>query len=346
MTLLFCSFEYLPILPRMRAFVSNENSVSDLYEYQNSSILNRELEGDDESGRPYRDFFDGSLYKDLVKQYGSKEAVTWDIFLGFSWDGFQTFGNKSYDCWPLIAINLNLALSQRFLMRNVIPLGFTKGPKEPVRMDTFFIPLIEEISKINSRCGIELKFHDGVTRKVKVHVMWITDLQALAKVAGLAGINGRSPCRSCVISDIRLQVSNHYYLPSKLRIADEGEQNGRIRMLKKYDSGNLTPRNVRRIKATWRSLRDSSVFSKRRRQALSTKSGLKKRTAVFDLDSVIPFASFPVDMMHLLMNLVTGMVELWKGDNHHLRRIRCTKDDFVISTESWARIDVELAARS
>lgn len=107
-----------------------------------------------------------------------------------------------------------------------------------------------------------------------------------------------------------------------------------MRMLKKYDPGNLTPRNVRRIKATWRSLRDNSGFSKRQRQALSTESGLKKRSAVFELDSVIPFASFPVDMMHLLMNLVREMVELWKGDNHHLRRIGCTKDYFVILTES------------
>lgn len=50
-----CSFEYLPIFPRIRAFVSNENSVSDLYEYRLSSILNRELEGD-ESERLYMDF--------------------------------------------------------------------------------------------------------------------------------------------------------------------------------------------------------------------------------------------------------------------------------------------------
>ena len=70
------------------------------------------------------------------------------MFIAQSKDGFQTFENHSYNCWPLAALNYNIDGAKRYLIKNIIPLGFVKGPKEPEHVDTKFGPLAVEIREM------------------------------------------------------------------------------------------------------------------------------------------------------------------------------------------------------
>lgn len=336
-----CSFEHFPLLPRIRKWVLNEESASDLYNYRHSNCL-----GVDSSalgnGHFFGDYFDGTLYRDIIDKYGGEDAVKYDIFITLSSDGFQPFYNRRYDCWPIVALNMNLAPCQRFLMRNVIPFGFTKGPQQPVLVDSFIGPLVEELKEINEGGGTPLLFHDGVVRKVRVHVLWVTgDLSAIAKLAGVNGSSGKCPCHYCKITGVRLPASRRYYFPSQSRIAFENEK-GRSRLVRHYDPVQLKMRNSDQVKATFRQLRDSSSLSRKQRSCLSTETGVKRETRIFEIPSIVPFYSFPLDTMHLGMNITRDMLELFKGENLHLGRLEGPVDDFVISECGWKMIDMEL----
>lgn len=70
----------------------------------------------------------GTLYKEIIETRGGEQASKYDLFIDVSADGFDVFLKSSYDCWPLISMIHNLDPSERFLMRNVLPLGFLKEP--------------------------------------------------------------------------------------------------------------------------------------------------------------------------------------------------------------------------
>ena len=153
-----------------------------------------------EEGNYYGDIVDGSLYTGIIESRGGEEAAKYDVFLSLSTDGFQTFGNKSYDTWSIIALLHNLPPSCRFFMKNIIHFSFVKGRYENITLDTYFRPLVDEISELNAYGGTMFELYDGEKRGVMVHIVWIGgDSPAVPEVGGLKGVNGVSPCRFCDI---------------------------------------------------------------------------------------------------------------------------------------------------
>lgn len=127
-------------------------------------------------------------------------AVKYDIFIAPRTYGFQTFENSSSDCWPIVALNYNRQPNKRYLMKNIMLLGFLKWPKEPEHIGTWFTPLAEEINAINKSGGIAIKFYDDIERKVRVHVIHETgDKPAVNTQTRLVRQNGRCPCWFCVL---------------------------------------------------------------------------------------------------------------------------------------------------
>lgn len=156
----------------------------------------------------------------MVEARGGKSAAEYDIFLDVSTDGFDVFGSGTYDCWPVIAMVHNLHPSERFLMRNVVPLGFIKGPREPVRLDTFLLPLVQKLKSINGGHWINLLFADGVERRVKVHLLWFKgDGPASQKIGGLVGAKGKHMCRFCSITGHFNAQRKSYYFSSRVKVA-------------------------------------------------------------------------------------------------------------------------------
>ena len=74
-------------------------------------------------------------------------------------------------------------------MQNVLPFAFVLGFREPKNLQSFLLPLIHELERINRGSGISRRFQDGNVHKVRVHLLWFTgDLPAIAKVGGLVGV--------------------------------------------------------------------------------------------------------------------------------------------------------------
>ena len=112
--------------------------------------------------------------------------MKWDIFLGISADGFQPYRNKKYDVWSVIGVLYNFSPALRYATRNVVPLMYIPGPKEPKDLESFFIPLLNEILDVHANDGIEMTFYDGIARKVGTHVIWFQgDTPAVLKAAGI-----------------------------------------------------------------------------------------------------------------------------------------------------------------
>lgn len=98
-----CSFEYIPILPRVREWVKNEQIARDLFDYREEELQRKRQEqtediGDDGEKKLYRDYFDGTLYSSLLHDNCNVEPSKYDIILAVSSDGFQTYNNRDYDC--------------------------------------------------------------------------------------------------------------------------------------------------------------------------------------------------------------------------------------------------------
>lgn len=307
------AFYYLPIMDRIAEIVADEARCKQLYSYTRSkeSPENR-----------LDDFFDSAAYRRISELYGGGENMAYDVFIAASADGFQAFKNKDYDVWPVAAILYNLPPDQRYLIKNVLPLGFVPGPREPKNLQSFLAPLFNEVKRILEAGGEELTFFDGVTRRVRLHLIWFTgDLPAVAKSAGVVGHNGKTPCRFCTIQGF---YSNHYYFPSKIRL--EGDLEPTVL----YNPEALPRRTVERTLETLDMLGSCSIVE---RNLMRTDTGVRESSILFGLPTILPFRSFPVDIMHLFYNVSSEMLKLWMGDLH---------DSFKLSRNSIAKIDEEL----
>lgn len=66
---------------------------------------------------------------------------------------------------------------------------------------------------------------------------------------------------------------------------------------------------------------------------------------LYKLPIIVPFHSFPLDIMHLGMNIAKDMVEILKGEKRHL--LGCegyANEDFVVGADGWDIADLEIAA--
>ena len=333
------AFEYIPLLPRIRAWVANEKSFNELYDYRDSLRRSREESPSEYSnGAYFEDFVDGSLYKEILDCYGGKIAFQRDIFVSVSTDGFQTFDNNSYDCWPIVAMIHNLHPNQRFLFRNLVPLGFVKGPTEPVRVDTFLKPFVEEVLTINRDGGTRLKFYDGSEHSVRIHPIFFTgDSPAIKKISGTMGPSAKCPCRDCDVSGYRRIQSNRYYFPSKIRLLPTSRER-RPKWIRLYSLNELPMRTPRRIEEILQQLESCPGITEM--ALIRRDSGIQRRTEIFKIATVFPFASFPHDTMHIFMNISKDLLDLLKGTNHHLSNL--SPDDFVMNDHQWKLVNADI----
>ena len=136
-----------------------------------------------------------------------------------------------------------------------------------------------------------------------------------------------------------MRSSRRYYYTSAIRLREE---RGRFRIKRFYDPWNLplrSPQDARRVQDM---LSDNSVKQAPRKE-LSTATGVTGKTRLFDLPTMIPFESFPINTMHLGMNVAKHMIGIFKGNNDHLKRItRFREESYVASREGWEMIDAEM----
>ena len=122
------------------------------------------------------------------------------VALQFALDSVQTDKLHSNEVWPLICLNLNLPLSDRFKEDNILPIAITPGPKEPIDLDSFLSPMVDEVQQL-SRNGVQC--YDAYTDEMftlKVHIVVCTgDTPAIAKLLSMKKATAKHCCRLCRI---------------------------------------------------------------------------------------------------------------------------------------------------
>ena len=143
-------FTYIPLVSRLVAFAGNR-PLSEQMQYHG-------CEHKHTLGMT-KDVFDGKNYCRLWKRkvklagkvYNHKYfADNQDIALGLSTNGFAPFKKRKSTTWPLIIFNYNLPPDICFHLNNILSLGVIPGPKEPIDVNSFLWPLLQELFKLSA----------------------------------------------------------------------------------------------------------------------------------------------------------------------------------------------------
>lgn len=130
-------------------------------------------------------------------------------------------------------------------------------------------------------------------------MLWVLgDLPVVAKLAGTLGHNAKKPCRFCSITGVYSSVRKHYYYPS--RFIDE---TGTLRIC--YDPAELPTLTEELVKESYDQISNSSG---RQLEEIRKNTGIKNKSLLFSISTVVPFKSFPIDIMHLLYNISRDMI--------------------------------------
>lgn len=306
------TFSYVPLIPRLSALFGNhDTNVKLRYRADFKTGLpdpsNPAVEWDD-----ITDIFDGDHYLRLLGQRVTIDNETLphnffsderDVALGISFDGFCPFKRRSQTCWPIVAFNYNLPPEERFHLDNIVCLGVIPGPKQMKDANSFLAPLVEELLELAR--GVST--FDVVRQEIfALHAYLIVafgDIPAVAKLMCMKGHNGRSPCRMCSISGIRMprpSKSTTHYVP-----------------LSRPNGTSFDPLQLPKRTHTQFMIQARHVASARNdadEEALSMETGIKGIPILSCLSSLDFPTSFPYDFMHLIWeNVVKTLANLWCG---------------------------------
>ena len=317
-------FLYIPLIPRLIAFFQSIH-MAQLMSYR--------------STRPYdpgvfSDIFDGDNYQQLrstpITVHGKPVNPPTcyfeddrDMALGLSTDGYGIFTRSQASAWPLIIFIYNLPPELRIHAEHILALGVIPGPNKPAQIDSFLIPLQEELYQLAE--GV--KAHDIQTKQLfLLHAFLLiifADFPAIAMLMNMKGVNGISPCRNCKIKAIPVpgDTSSTHYVPLTTNLTDLGRNH--VEMMadaKRVDEArNQTAANQ-----------------------IAKETGIKGTPILSTLDSVAFPQSFPLEIMHVIMeNTIPGLVSLWTTDYKGLGEGR---ESYRIDSNTWKAIGAEGSA--
>lgn len=320
-------FEYLPLIPRLRAMVSNSSYARKMQYRSNHQHDPTKL----------TDIFDGVQYRRLLENFvtiGDEELPTYmfsdprDIALGLSTDGFGPFKRRTKTSWPVVLFNYNLPPEERFLKKNIISVGNIPGPKKPADLDSFLWPLIQELLQLE----IGVSAFDVISNVVfLLHAFLIVvfgDIPAVSMLMRMKGHNAILPCRMCEIRGVRNPFSSATtnYVP--LFRDNFPHSNG------SYDPSALPLRDPKTFMEQAEQVQSAPSTAESER--LATESGIKGVPLLNSLCSLSFPTSFPYDFMHLIWtNLIPNLILLWTGKFKDLDH---DGEDYVLAPAVWDAI--------
>jgi hypothetical protein len=318
-------FSYMPLIPRLRALMSNAEYADRLrYRARNARSF--------QEGKT-TDVFDGLHYRSLLERrvvIGDEEqdhtffSDARDIALGLATDGFAPFKKRKYTAWILLVFNYNLPPEERFNKDNIFCLGIVPGPKKPVDMDSFLFPAVEEFLLLEK--GVSA--YDSLTSALFVLRAYLIvvfgDIPAVSLLMRMKGHNGLCPCRMCEIVGVRNPESsnNTHYVP----LSRPGHE---------YDPRSLPLRSHDRFMEQANEVQSETRVT--RRKLLEKKYGIKGVPILSRLSSLAFPHSFPFDFMHLIWeNLIPNLVLFWTGNFKGLDTDQ--SQPYVLGEPVWAKI--------
>jgi Transposase family tnp2 len=275
-----------------------------------------------------------SLLQESFVTVGGEELPNWffsdprDIALGLSTDGFGPFKHRTKTAWPIILFNYNLPPEERFLKKNIIPIGVIPGPKKPGDLDSFLWPLVQELLQLE----LGVSAFDAIKTTVfLLHAYLIVvfgDIPAVSMIMCMKGHNGRSPCRMCEIQGIRIpssQVTMHYVPLHHENFPDSQHR---------YDATMLPLQNHASFMEQAQEVQ--SALTNAASDQLATKYGVKGLPLLSALSSLSFPVSFPYDFMHLIWtNLIPNLILLWTGNFKDLDH---DDEGYVLVPKVWQAI--------
>ncbi|CAE6431615.1 unnamed protein product, partial [Rhizoctonia solani] len=302
-------FRYTPLIPQLRGrFQDPEISKKLGYrvlaeqQYQPGKIL---------------DVFDAEYYRLLRRTLLDPETGyhffdnQQDLALGIATDGFTLFKRRRRGlstAWPIIIINYNLHPRIRNRLENVICVGVIPGPKQCKDLNSFLVPLLDELLELES--GVDCPTPPTLDREgsnfvFRAFVIIIFgDMPAVAKLLMLKGHNAIKPCRACMIQGVLCHLARNsvYYVPLAHPIDEDH--------VLTYDD--LEPRTHQGFLDQLEEIEAAPTAAARQR--LAQKYGLNGRCIFTRLRSINLATCAPYDAMHLLFeNLVPNMIKHWTG---------------------------------
>lgn len=144
------------------------------------------------------DFWGSGLHQELVDNNGMFAEET-DIGFFFSTDGIDLFRNRSqFTLWPLILVNLNLPPEKRYNDDNVLHLGIMPGPDNPKDVDSFLVPLQDEMRLLHKGVPEVYNGHTKDPFTLRANIVLIgSDIPARKKLSHTLGIGSYKFCMYC-----------------------------------------------------------------------------------------------------------------------------------------------------
>lgn len=256
-----------------------------------------------------------------------------DIALGLSTDGFTLLKRRRRGrstAWPLMLVNYNLDPTIRNRLENVLCVGVIPGPRQCKDLNSFLVPLVDELLELEGgvKCGGFSP--EGVGYDFVFHAFILIvfgDIPALSKVLMMKGHNALTPCRACYFQGVLCQLERNsiYYIPL---MHPESQTSFPIHKLpmRRKDYFEL---NYQAIEAN---------MTEAARKRVKRDYGINGRSVLARLKSIDLPSSFPYDIMHLFFeNLVPNMVRHWTGTFKHLDQ---GTGAYEIDAKEWATIGV------
>jgi hypothetical protein len=353
------SFRYTPLIPQLQGLFQRASSIKNMG-------YRAETEATHDPGT-YTDIFDGENYRTLRntqvredRDYKFFDDPT-DIALGLATDGFTLFKRRRRGlstAWPIVLVNLNLPPKIRTRLENVICVGVIPGPKQCKDLNSFLIPLLEELLKLAD--GVESSkvasdadsdSDDGEAAGNDEHernpdvegayfvlhafiILIFGDIPAVSKLLALKGHNAVMPCRACYIRGVLCQLARNsvYYVPLT---APGHEHPFPVALLMRTHASFLF--HLAELEA---------AETDPQRRAIAKECGINSRSIFARLGSIDLASSAPYDIMHLLFeNLVPNMIRHWTGN---FKGFDTGTGDYELSDDNWAAIGklTEKAART
>ena len=303
-------FRYIPLRSRVVSWFRSRAFLEKMcYRHKETTRMRRLFEdGATFETLPLEDYIFGRNYVILD---GKKRFRSDDVCLALSVDGKSLFKSSDFNVWPVLLFNLNLSPEERCKIKNMVPFGFIPGPKNPKDLESFLLPLYEELKSLES--GISVKDWEGNSRIVRVFLLFVTaDLPALSKVILTKGHNAISPCRYCKVQGIYDELRKTYYYPSAI---GGGEYRRQRRILWSPERIDALARTPRELLSDFRAI--EGCKNRKEREDLCKTKGLHGWPRILRFTTcLIPFSSFPVDIMHLFYeNLAPYMWRYLTGES-------------------------------
>lgn len=328
----FKTFSALPLIPQLLALFSSSHFVDlMLYRSQYCNEMEGRRSGSEQSANTPCDQI-GDVY-DSENWHNCKHLFEdpHDVALLLTTDGFAPFKKRHYSAWPLLLINLNLPPSERMKHDNLICVGVIPGPKAPKDLDSFVIPVIEELEVLQD--GIDA--FDRSTMEaftLRAHIIDICgDMPAVAKLTRMKGPVAKKPCRRCDIEGVRVPGSRStaHYCPlhrsKNLGISSPGSRAG-------YAADDLPARTL--LVMLQQAYEVETAETDAESERLSTLYGINGQSSFCRLRSFRLPHSIPHDLMHLIWeNLIKNLVAAWQGSWKSLDH-----SEYAISKREWDKI--------